>query len=139
MLEIPDFSTRCRTEMTRDVVFILQALMLQWLEVPDGYNGDAEDEMTYVIPYWLDARDPDDPEVLEHRLNIKDVYDRQMRFCTSLGDLPCVLAEWRVEGVWLSREEAEAYAQSRRYNYPHGYRVYGVCANGLLAELLKGT
>ena len=53
--------------------------------------------------------------------------------------------DWRTEGVWLSREEAESWAESTAYN--HGgiegrgktWRVYGVCANGELAELLEGT
>lgn len=44
---------------------------------------------------------------------------------------------WRTEGVWLSREEAEAFAKATEYNFPNGWRVYGTCANGELAQLLK--
>lgn len=42
-----------------------------------------------------------------------------------------------VEGVWLSREEAEAFAKGHEYRWPGGWQVYGLPANGKLAELIK--
>lgn len=42
-----------------------------------------------------------------------------------------------VEGVWLSRQEAEAFARSHEYRWPGGWQVYGLPANGKLAELIK--
>lgn len=44
---------------------------------------------------------------------------------------------WETEGVWLTREEAEAYGKRRSYNYPDGWQVYGICAEGSLAKLLE--
>lgn len=45
--------------------------------------------------------------------------------------------EWRPEGVWLSRKEAEEYGEARAYRWKDGWRVYGLCAEGELAKLLK--
>lgn len=52
---------------------------------------------------------------------------------------PCdmCLTTWYPRGIWLTRAEAEAYGKSREYNYPQGWRVYGLCAEGSLAKLLK--
>jgi len=44
---------------------------------------------------------------------------------------------WLTEGVWLDRTEAESFAKDHEYNYPHGWRVYGVPSYGELAALLK--
>ena len=46
--------------------------------------------------------------------------------------------KWQVDGVWLSREEAEDFRQRHIYRWRHS-DVYGVCANGELAEVLKVT
>lgn len=133
----PAYSERCKREATRDVVFLLQSRNLQWLEIPDGYEGDDESEMQYVLPsdtpYYLREEKQDD------WLSADDVFKKRLTFCTSLGDVPCVIEEWKIEGVWLSREEAEEFAKSHAYRFRHGWRVYGVCSDGELAELIKAT
>lgn len=42
----------------------------------------------------------------------------------------------RVDGVWLTREEAERYCANQHYNL-HNPFVYGLPANGELAEALR--
>ena len=47
---------------------------------------------------------------------------------------------WDTERVYFTREEAEAYAESRPYHYGKngdGWRVYCTNSEGQLAELLK--
>lgn len=48
-----------------------------------------------------------------------------------------VFAYWKVESVWLDRDEAEAFAKATEYRYPRGWRVYGVPSEGRLARLLQ--
>lgn len=44
--------------------------------------------------------------------------------------------EWHVESVWLDRDEAEAFRAGHKYRWPVS-EVYGVPANGVLADLLR--
>lgn len=48
---------------------------------------------------------------------------------------------WETESVWFDRLEAEGFGRRTQYNYPGkegvGWRVYCVCAEGELAEVLK--
>lgn len=46
---------------------------------------------------------------------------------------------WRTSGVFLTREEGEEFGRSTDYRYAHGWRVYGVPAEGELAQLIKLT
>jgi len=41
--------------------------------------------------------------------------------------------------VFLSREEGELYGKNHDYNYPDGWRVYGVPSMGELSDVLKVT
>jgi hypothetical protein len=51
---------------------------------------------------------------------------------------PLAYGEWRTESVWLDRLEAEAWGKVKAHRWTDGWRVYGVCAEGDLAELLRG-
>lgn len=44
---------------------------------------------------------------------------------------------WHTEGVWLDRDEAEIWGKLHHYNYPSGWRVYGVPSEGQLAFVLQ--
>lgn len=44
--------------------------------------------------------------------------------------------EWYVDSVWLDRDEAETFRTGHHYRWPIS-EVYGVPANGRLAELLR--
>lgn len=45
--------------------------------------------------------------------------------------------EWIVDSVWVDRDEAEEFRHGHAYRWPVS-EVYGVPANGALAELLRG-
>ncbi len=46
---------------------------------------------------------------------------------------------WETIKVFLTREEGEAYAKARTYDFHQGWRVYGVPAEGPLAQLIANT
>jgi len=49
---------------------------------------------------------------------------------------------WRTESVWATREEPEAFAEKRSYNYGKkgkDWMVYCVCAEGELKTILEGV
>lgn len=120
----PDFKTRCRNECTRNVIFLFQRRVYNRTGYPDDYLQD-DDSNVY---------DPEDTE-MEHPLTGKQLNE----LCFGDFDTPCAIEEWHTENVFLSREEGEQWGKSHAYNYPDGWRVYGVCAIGELADLIKNT
>ena len=130
-IERPDFSERCRRESTRDVVFLLQSRKLNTVGCPDGWDFDDEGDFVQVED---ECGDP-----IENGKTITQQEAWEQSLLHGDYDVPCVIEEWHTEGVWLSREEANAYAEAHHYNYRHGFRVYGVASNGELAELIKTT
>ena len=46
---------------------------------------------------------------------------------------------WHTESVFLTREEGEEFGQAHAYRWPGGWQVYGICAEGELAKLLRTT
>lgn len=122
-------SERCRAEATRSVIFLLQRRQAMWLDIaepPDGWEFDADrSELVRVDKEFEEER--------QERLTALDAFEKK---------LPCAFAFWRTESVWLSREQAEAYAESRSYDYGtkgRNWQVYGVCAEGSLEAVLKVT
>ena len=97
-------------EATRDPIYLLQSR--RW----HCHNHDAytyEDE--HVTD--MDGTDVDDAYMRDHDDDWSDY--------------------WHVEGVWFTRAEAERFGKQTHYRYPHGHRVYCVCADGELAALLR--
>jgi len=45
----------------------------------------------------------------------------------------------RPQRSWLDRDEAEKYGREHAYNYPRGWRPYGIPANGQLADMLDDS
>lgn len=119
----PDHRDRCYAECTGKVIFVLRRKIYDIVALPDGYEYDSDLE-TIVSE--------DDPE---KQLTNKEL--SEIASPTGYGE--CALSRWEIDSVWLSREEAEAYAKRKEYNFPDGWQVYGLCAGGELAELLKGT
>lgn len=123
----PSFRERCEAESTRDVVFLFQWRKLFWSGVfPDGWSPDCDGHLA-----------PDED-------NHDDAYKSMLQcFNEDLQagdyDTPVVFGEWVTEGVYLSREEAEKHGNARHYNYPDGWRAYGIPSNGELAQLIKTT
>jgi len=130
----PTFAERCYAESTRDVIFLFQRRKWNLHGLPDGYH-------TYDGGVYAGGEDPegDDYDHPERNvlISLETIYGEGWEFGD--WDHPCVTSEWITESVWLSREEATAYGNAKSYNFTDGWRVYGVCANGELAELIKGT
>lgn len=124
---------RCEQECTRDVIFLLQIRHLQLLEVPSREDEDHFDFLDGILDRTKDedGNDLDEPQTV----NLEDWVEEE--FATSFGDVPCVTESWETESVWLDRGEAEEWAKSREYRWKHGWRVYGVPAEGALAKLLQ--
>lgn len=54
----------------------------------------------------------------------------------TLCEMGYLVEAWETERVYGTRAEGENYGKGRSYAYPNGWRVYCVCAEGKLAELL---
>lgn len=119
---------RCEREMTRDVVFLFQWRQLRSLGVPDGYEPGDDGGYNRV--------GDDCDETCPEHITYREAFDQ--RLTQGDWDVPCVEEVWHTEGVWLDRDEAERFGKSKQYNYPDGWRVYGVPAYGELAGILRG-
>ena len=125
-------------ECTRDPIFLLQTREFHIIDLPDwlGYDGDGfwfEDECDEDISSWYSG-EPDDPAIDETKL-LTWLSERES---SALGTgVPCALEYWNIEGVFLTRQEAESYAKRTEYNYRHGWRVYCRPCDGELARILN--
>lgn len=142
------FKERCHQECTRDAIFLFQRKVINIVEVPYGWEWG--DESFNMVEEDADlATDKEVSQYLDHYktllneakdyverpyISYKEMYDRMVEQGLE-GTLDC----WETESVWLTREEATIYAHAKHYNYPHGWRVYCVCAEGELAKLIKET
>lgn len=115
---------RCEAECTHDVIFLFQRKIWTRIGLPDGYDTDGES-------IWRrdDNTDEDAPESLDW----KEVYEME-----SADGMPYAIYRWETEGVWLDRDEAEAYGRAKHHNYTDGWRVFGMPAYGELARMLRG-
>lgn len=124
---------RCRQEATRDVIFLFQRGEwilhgLPW--TTDGeycHNGDG------VQLGDVDERGHWTPR------DVATLTNEELAEMMTFHDVPCAEKTWRTERVFLTREEGEAYGKRFDYNYREGWRVYGVPAEGSLAQLLRKT
>lgn len=132
--QVVSHADRCRAECTRDVIFLFQVRELQLLEVPFSEDEEDFDFTDGILDRVKDAdgNDLEEPQ----SVNLEDWL--KLEFCTSFGDVPCVQENWRTESVWLDRGEAESWAKAHQYRWKHGWRVYGVPAEGELAKRLRG-
>ena len=107
---------------TRDSIFLLQERRWQFNHegIPDAIEMDEECDLIEI-----GEKDPDGEPLV---VSMAEVAKRWPDH---------VYEEWHVEKVFFTREAGERYAQASHYNYPHGWRVYCVCAEGELAALLK--
>lgn len=99
-------------EATRDPIFLLQRRMVNYIEMPDGY--EYEDGTVFKTGNR------------EETLDWQEMLSRN-----------CAVESWHTETVWFTRKEAEAELEARHYNYPEGGRVFCVWSGGELATLLK--
>lgn len=115
-----EWSERCKTEATKNVVFLLQRINLVVVGVPSGYEM-GEDGNHFV-------REED-----EAVLSIKKAFKHSLE--TDDGQ-PAVIKELIAEKVFLTREEAESFAKAREYNYSYGWHVYGIPCEGEMVTKL---
>lgn len=106
-------------ECTRDPIFLFQRRRWALIELPDGCVLDEDGAGVYP------GRDCEPIEGAA-RLTVDELLSHE-----------AAVAWWETESVYLTREEGEAYGRARAYNYPDGWRVFCVCAEGALAKLLK--
>ena len=121
---------------TRDPIFLLQGLRYTVFQLPDGISADGE---TYYVddldnvPDWVRELLDDDRTYVEDEAS----FERQL--CKEYFgeyDTPCAIERWDVEGVYLTRDEAETFAKSHTYRYSRGWRVYCTPCDGALARIL---
>ena len=123
----PSFRERCQHEGTRNVIFLLQRKRYILTGEPVAYEGG---EYGHDGEGWLlgDILPGGKWEPRE---------DSEYLTWQELEGKECATSYWCTESVWLTREEATEYAESRSYNYPDGWLVYGVCAEGELVDWIK--
>lgn len=95
------WSERCFEEATENVIFLLQ-----WRR-------------------WHCTKEPYDAELDED--NGVWIRDGVPLSWEELADEECAFHTWETEGVSLTREEGRRFFERQEYNYPDGWRVYGVC------------
>ena len=133
---------RCEQECTRDVIFLFQRKVLNLHGLPDGLDcqegcvtiKNEEEFADEVVIECLDEK------LLEQMRGDGLPLREFMKLGLEYGELchQCVQETWLTESVWIDREEAERYGKAKEYNYVDGWRVYGVCATGDLAKLIRG-
>lgn len=128
------FRERCAKEATANVIFLLQVPDYIMIGYPYSDDGEYCHDGEGVI-----LGDVNEQGLWVAREDAEYLTDKELMEMTTCDDVPCLLKRWRTSNVFLSREEAEEWAQANAHNLRDGYQVYGVCAVGALAELLKET
>jgi len=106
-------------EITRDPIFLLQRRHWTFGGEPRGWRWDSDLEALVSV---------EDPE-------------RQLSTYEEIRaeDFDEVVTWWETDSVWFTRAEATRFAKRTAYNFPHGWRVYCLCAEGALAKLLAAV
>ena len=115
-----DWNERSQRESTKNVLFLLQRRALVVIDAPSDYEFDEAGER-FVSEDGAE-------------LDFKTCFDKGLE---RSGGGNAIMSEWVSERIFLDRNEAELWASQRYYNYPNGYRVYGLPAEGKIVELLK--
>ena len=129
----PSFRERCSRECTRSVIFLFQVRHLKLIGLPEDFSLGVDGRGPVVQTHDDDGDKLSEP--IEWPIN--RLFSEKLTFGDY--DVPCVIEEWHTEGVFLSREEANDFGNRTHYRYSHGFRVYGVPAEGELAKLIEAT
>lgn len=120
-------------DCTRDPIYLLQFGLRQWTQIPSGIETDGES-------LWVEnADDLDDwiqPFIEDGYVETSDEFWREAERAENDHGWPMVYVDWRTESVWLTRDEAEAFARRHEYRWEK-WRVYCVPCEGELAKLLN--
>lgn len=140
-----NFKERCSKECTRDAIFLFQRREVEMISEPYGWEFDGDvfimteedathandDEIELFKKYQQYTQDGKFHDFSQPHRSVFDFWQ--------YGAEDEIYESWHTESVWLTREEAEAHGKARNYNYKFGWRVYCVCAEGKLAQLIKDT
>lgn len=143
------FKERCQKECTRDAIFLFQRKVIECHNIPEGWESEDGVLIMAEEDAFLATKEEQDlfkkyTEVTNRGefhtfslpyISFKEMYDRMKDY----DSYEYYFEYWITERVFLTREEGEHYGKCRDYNYPDGWRVYCVCAEGKLAELIKET
>ncbi len=129
------FTERCQAEITRDVVFLFQRS--DWILTGIPWTDDGE------YRWHDDGVLLGDDVMVNDRLTWCPRDDAEYLTWAQLEEMnsdeggACATQRWRTEFVTATREEGEAHGRDRAYNYPDGWRVYGIPSTGLLAKAIQ--
>lgn len=134
-------SESSRREMTRTPVFVVLVETAQLLDYrdedrPDSMERDDDGDLRHKATGECCCNTTAMPPCAHCTSNTRVTFNEIKALRND--DRP-VTIETTVEGVWLTRQEAEAWLASKHYNYrkdQHAY-VYGVPADGELADVLR--
>lgn len=114
-LRFPRSHERLRQEATRDPVFLFQSRQIWWAPVSElSWDSDA-DVMRYA----------------EHTYDAGSIVSVEVALAHGWA-----FEWWRTETVFASREDGEEWGKKKAYNYPDGWRVYCVAAEGDMIDVL---
>lgn len=108
------------SEITRDPIYLLQSRQIVMIGEPKDAEWDGEN--------WVKG----DSESEDFQILSEDDLIAQ----------ECAAVRWETESVWFTRDEAEAWGADHSYRFGEGrkgidWRVYCLCAEGELAQILK--
>ena len=133
-------------ECTRDPIFLLQSEHYAFTGVPRGmeWRDDAfvvtdESSLEEWVKPFLEYAEEDSHEGWENEpgwINSENIdFIEAAEGRTNREGYNLVESSWITVGVWLSRSEAEAWADAHQYRFKI-WRVYCVPCDGKLKELL---
>ena len=121
-------------DCTRDPIYVLQIGVRQWTQHPDGMGYDGESMWTEdedLVENWIKPF-LDEDGTIDFTSEFWEIAENQ----PNDNEWPYVYIEWRTESVFLTRDEAESFAQKREYRWDK-WRVYCVPCEGELASILN--
>lgn len=130
-------------EATRDPIFLLQ---IKRLAIPEAsFEHDLYVESDYFDEGGVFLTPDSHTDYLEADFS-EEPSEEFWRNCKTLDkdglvEQGLAVYYWDADSVWMTREEAEREAEGRSYHYGvkgKDWRVYCMCAEGELAQLLIG-
>jgi hypothetical protein len=121
-------------ECQRDPIFLLQRRIYTMIHCPGWLAYDGEN-------FWIEYKNLDGINTNDWDFINKGEIDKSLLLAYLAQaeiepDVKSVIESWVTESVWLTRTEAESFAESTKHRYSDGYRVYCVSACGDLAKIL---
>jgi hypothetical protein len=128
-----------RTECQKDLIFLLQRRIYNIASLPGWLGYDDEGDLRFVPTAITRENCPDnwpfidDDGIVDQNVCLEWLRDNPPDDGAYVEDV------WITETVWLTRTEAERYAEAHSYRYPQGVGVFCISAMGELAKLLASA